>query len=120
MTFIGRWSKKVIYGVSGSFNTSEITFNTIGAFAFNPSLCPGIYTFQVSLEVTSGYTVEIRLYDISGSTVVTNSTLSSTSLVPEIKESSIELTNDGIYEIQLRVTSVGGIGTCKSAGIKID
>lgn len=119
MTFIRSWNKKIVAGVNGTFNVTDTTFSTIGAFVFDPAVYPGIYTFQASLEVTSGYTVEAQLYDVTGSGIVSGSVLDSVSLTPEIQDAVVVLSNSGIYEVQLRVTSSGGIGTCKFAGINV-
>lgn len=120
-----------IAGVAGTQQVDQAVFQGVGAFEFNPSgpetMAPSgssTYTayFQPIVEVyPTGSIAEIRLYNITTNAVVTDSTLTGSSLIPQRLRSlnlySSLATGSNVYEIQMRLQSAGGSNraTCKGA-----
>lgn len=130
-----------VIGVAGIQETDVTTFLGIGGFRFNPALYyPGglgvtrqIF-FEAMLETTDDTTplpAEIKLRNITDGGDVTNSTLSSTSLTPEIQTSSALTIGGDLpdaekdYEVQLRLDDTSGAPgpsdrvACKMAKLRI-
>lgn len=123
-------------GSTGFQSVGTTTFTSIGTIVFDPSaLYDGnsnidrTFKFQAIVEVTSGVTVEVRLYNIDTGVAVTNSTQTSTSTVPEVLSATLtvgaspNLVNaEQIYDVQIRISlpispSPSDRAICKSAQI---
>lgn len=117
--------------VAGIQQVDQAIFQGIGAFEFNPNgpetMAPSgstTYTayFQPIVEVyPTGTIAEVRLYNVTTNTVVTDSTLTGSSLSPQRLRSlnlSGSLTSgSNVYEMQMRLHVAGGSNraTCKGA-----
>jgi len=109
-----------ILGFCGDASAAETTFTTIGAFALDPDDYPGTYEFEAVIEVTDTYTAEVRLYDVTAAAALSGSTLSTTSDTPDIQSAAVTPASGArVYEVQLRVTSSGGVAVCKFAVLKV-
>ncbi len=113
MDAILRWLKQsaknaqVFPIVSGSQSHTNEVHKRIGTLRLDPTAYPSYSTakFQVVLEATTGKTAEARLYNVTDGGVVSGSTLTSTSLTPEVVEATVTLPSaQKVYEVQLRMT----------------
>lgn len=110
--------QRLFYAASGIFSTNNTSFEATGGVLFNPAaisavswLTKNVY-FVVIAEITSGFTGEVQLYNISDATTVTNSLLTVTATSPTKHITSAlaipaDLPNsEKLYELQYRI-SVG-------------
>lgn len=133
-----------VVGVAGLQETDEVTFIGIGGFQFDPAdyFGGGVgvtreIRFQALLETTDDATplpAEVKLRNLTDGGDVSNSTLSSSSLTPELVSSSILSVGSGgdlpnavkDYEVQLRLDDTSGSPTpsdrvaCKMAKLRIN
>lgn len=94
-------------------STSSTTFMRAGMFEFNPSkLTAANGTRTMKLRIigeTTGPQLSVQLYNVSTSTLITGSALSTTSLTPVLLETgdiSPEISaSSAIYEIQVKMNS---------------
>lgn len=114
--------------VGGVESTQQTSFVDIGTTTLDLSNFVNIQkvTFQAVVETTSVLDpVEVRLYNVTTSTVVASSTIQSTSLVPA--SVSADVTGSfpaglNVYVAQLRLTNTGSPerATCKQAQLVVD
>jgi hypothetical protein len=121
-----RWLKEALKNsqtfeiLSGLQKTDSTSFVGVGAVRLNESNFPSytVATFQAVFEVASGYTAEVRLYNLTDDTTVSGSVLSTTSTSSVVLEGTLTLpSGQKDYEVQLRVTAGGGFATCTGARI---
>lgn len=122
--------------VSGDQDVNINTYTSIGVRSFDPSAIFDSFThltrtitFKAIVSCTSGVSLSILLYDLTGGSAVSGTTLTSSSNTPE--EVSATLTPGGniqnsnrLYEVQLKITVPVTAGasdraTCKSAEIQV-
>lgn len=97
--------------VSGKQVALSNSWKVIGALKLDPTGYPSYSqaTFQVALSVTSGQTVEVRLYNVTDGGVVGDSTLTSSSTSTEVVEATVTLPSaEKLYEVHLRLGSAQG------------
>jgi hypothetical protein len=123
------------YGVSGAQTAGSTSFAGVGLIRFNPNhYFPAIdggatkrIKFKAYLESTGGLTSEIRLYDLTGASVVASSTLSTASSTPVLLASvdisgNLAAAVEHDYEVQIRMTGSPTSGdrvTCKMAQLEV-
>ena len=106
--------------VAGKQVGSSTSFEGVGAIRLNASDFPPSLTatFEVVLEATSSYTAEVQLYNLTDTTVVSGSALSTTNTTPTALSGTLTMpSGQKDFEVQIRVTSGGGSVTCTRAGI---
>lgn len=121
--------QKLYYAASGVFSTNSTSFEATGGVLFNPAaisavswLTRTIY-FVIIAEITSGFTGEVQLYNITDATTVTNSLLTVTATSPTKHITAAlavpaDLPNsEKLYELQYRI-SVGVPGPTDKLIIK--
>jgi hypothetical protein len=92
-------------------STSELTFVNAGYFEFDPTLLTSANgTREIKLRIiaeTTGPLMTIQLYNITNSTIVTGSTLTTVSAEPVVLESgdlsSNILGSSAIYQVQIKM-----------------
>jgi len=97
--------------VASKTDLTSTAWTTIGAFTQNwPS--PAQYTswtFSAIASAPSGYTVEVRIYNQTSAALVTNSTVSTTALIPTaLTSSALTIPADNstpLYLVQMRIAS---------------
>lgn len=126
--------------VAGLFSVGTSTFTRIGGRKIDFSQYPAtlgdknrVVNFLADVDMTPGVaSIEVRLYDRTDSTAITNTTMSSTSIATveldsgplTVGSSSGDLRDDApkFYEVQLRMVG-GSIGTdqvfCENARLNI-
>jgi len=106
--------------------TDQTGFAAIGAAYLDPADYPNLIgvSWRAVIETTDGAdAAEIRLYNITTSSVVASSTLSTAALIPTVVSSAITLaTGPNLYEAQLRLQTTGSpnLATCKQAQLIFD
>jgi hypothetical protein len=121
-------SQERIYGVIGEQNTNQSAgYKTIGAITINSNdyVSDATFVFQSIIETTNtSISAEIRLFNSTTSTPVSNTYLSSNSLVPVVVESAFEVeSGSNIYLIQLKASSVGtdsDFVSCKNSLVLVE
>jgi hypothetical protein len=109
--------------VAGTQSNGTNVWRRIGSFPLDASKFPSgmDIKFRAVLEVATGKTAEVRLYNTTDGGAVAGSTLSSTSLEPDVQEATITLPSASkLYEVQLRMTTMGSTGefaVCTSANV---
>ena len=123
--------------VAGIFRASTTTFQAISAFELNiggpetmiPSGSTGYAAyFQPLIEIfPSGALCEVRLWNITTLSAVTNSSMTGSSLIPErLKTTNLTgsfATGSNIYEVQIRLSGTTGTtyrAICKGARLVIN
>lgn len=94
--------------VSGRQASDTNSWRVVGSLNLDPTGYPSYTqaTFQVALSVTTGQSVEVRLYNVTDGEVVAASTVTSTSTTTEIKEATLTLPSaKKLYEAHLRLGS---------------
>jgi len=111
---------------AGIFSTDQTGFQTIGAIQIDSASFPNTegVTWRAIIETTNATdSAEIRLFNVTTSSVVASSTFSTTSLTPVQVGGSISLTSGvNLYEAQLRLTGTGSPdqATCKNARLTVN
>ena len=116
----------ILSGLESSVGAGSNIFSRVGSIIINSSNYPVSPTviFESIFEVTTGQTGEVRLFNLTLGTVVSNSTLTTTSLFSNYNFSSISLASgSNIYEVQIRIINASpgssdGI-ICSNARIRI-
>lgn len=112
----------VVNGVEGN---ATATFARVGSVRIDPSLYPANtrIKFQALIETTVN-SVECRLWNVTDGGLVASSTLTSASTTVDFQEAIITLPSSAkVYEVQLRITPVGGGGdqaTCTNAQVLLE
>ncbi len=76
--------------VAGADPTSNLVWTTVGAMSVDLSAFDGYgFTYSVLLEATTGRTCSSRLYNLTDGAAVTDTTLTSTSVTPELKTATL-------------------------------
>lgn len=96
--------------VTGIQSASTDVFTRVGTVVVDPSKFPAsVFTFEATLEVTDGQSVECRLYNITDGGVVASSTLTSSAAAPTVLSATVTLPSASkLYEVQLRLGSANG------------
>jgi hypothetical protein len=131
---LGGWrvasnGSKIVPGVSGYQDTQADSWEEVGGLIFNPLEFVGsTFEFEALIQTTIiAKAANIRLYNITDGAVVTDSVLSSTSLVPDLVSVVLTAPDDlpngeKIYAVQVKMSIAGGPNErciCKAAHIKV-
>lgn len=125
-------------GFVGSTSVNTNSFESIGSLSLDPSaLFAGnnkitrTFLFKAIVEVSSGVTCEIRLYNLNAGSAVTSSTLTSSTTSPTVVSAALTIgaapnlvNSSQLYEIQFRVSAptdpgLSDIAICRQAGIDV-
>lgn len=104
----------------------QLGYTTIGSTVINSNDYPNTLSvqWQAIIETTdAGDAAQIQLYNVTTSTLVTGSQLSTTSLTPTLVTATITLAaGQNIYEAQLRLVTTGDPhrATCKQAQVVVN
>lgn len=98
----------ILAGITQLIGSGSNTFTSVGAIEINPNYygTNAIFIFEAILQATSSQTAQIRLYDVTNGAAVSGSTLQTTSTSPEYLSTIVNITQNAIYEAQIKITNV--------------